>query len=145
MLRLNGGCHCGNIHFEMTLPHAPETYRPRACDCDFCHKHGAAYVADPDGSLLIRLQDEHMVTRYRQGAAIADCLVCTACGVLVAIHYQDDQGERRSFAVVNSRAIDGVVRFGESIPVSPKALTASEKVERWKRLWFQRVRIMTSA
>lgn len=142
MHRLNGGCHCGNIRFEMALPNAPETYSPRACDCDFCHKHGAAYVADPDGSLLIRLQDEQMVTRYRQGAGIADCLVCATCGVLVAIHYQ---GEGQGFAAVNSRAIDGGVRFAESIPVSPKELSASEKVERWKRLWFQQVNIMASA
>ena len=142
MHRLNGGCHCGSIRLEIELPNTPETYSPRVCDCDFCRKHGAEYVTDPDGSLVIRLQNEHMLNRYRQGAEIADCLVCATCGVLVAIHYQD---EGQSFAAANSRAVDGNVRFGESIPVSPKVLSASEKVERWKRLWFQQINIMASA
>ena len=52
----------------MTRP--PEAYNPRACDCDFCSKHGAAYVSDPKGALRIRLKEEGQTSRYRQGLSL---------------------------------------------------------------------------
>jgi hypothetical protein len=48
---------------------------PRACDCDFCRKHGAAYV--------------------------------------------------------NAKAVDTAVTFGSERAVSPKALSDTDKAQRW--------------
>jgi hypothetical protein len=58
---------------------------------------------------------------------------------LVAICYEDADGY---YGVVNTRALDGNVALGESQAVSPKLLTADEKVARWKQLWFSHVTII---
>jgi hypothetical protein len=130
---LNGGCYCGNIVVVMELARPPGAYEPRACDCDFCRKHGAAYVSDARGSLSINVLDKHRLQRYRQGGGIADCLLCMTCGVLVGIVYQDGD---RLYATVNSRIISGEEDFGPEQSVSPRLLSDADKVERWKRVWF---------
>ncbi len=53
MLSLSGACHCGALRLQLTLPGDPADYAPRACDCDFCRKHGAAFVSHPTGALRI--------------------------------------------------------------------------------------------
>lgn len=58
------------------LTRAPATYNPRACDCDLCRKHGAAYVSDAQGSLVIRIKDARARGKYRQGSGKAtSCFV----------------------------------------------------------------------
>jgi hypothetical protein len=138
MQTLSGGCHCGNIRVELELTRAAETYNPRACDCDFCRKHGASYFSDPKGSLAIRIQDAQQLSRYRQGAGLADMLVCKTCGVMTGVIFQADG---RTFAAVNSKIIEGQVRFGAEQPVSPKLLSGSDKAQRWQDIWFSQVRI----
>lgn len=141
MHKLEGSCHCGNIKIEVALIHAPNEYIPRACDCEFCRKHGASYISDPDGSLVIKVRDERLLKKYRQGSGTAEMLICTNCGVLVGGAYR---AEGRVFAAINTKIIDGSTTFGESQSVSPKALSSEEKIVRWKKLWFSNVNI-TSA
>lgn len=133
MHTLNGGCHCGNIQLELRLVHAPATYNPRACDCDFCRRHAAAYVSDPRGSLAIRLRDQHLSGRYRQGNGLAEFLLCMRCGVLVAALYRNGA---HLYASANARAVGGGGVFGAPQPVSPKTLAADEKQRRWQAVWF---------
>ena len=135
MFELKGGCHCGNVRIAVGLTRDAEAYRPRACDCDFCLKHGAAYISDPAGTLRIEIRDAQQIARYRQGSGTAECLLCGSCGVLVAVTYETDG---RAFATVNYRAIEGA-RFGEPVTVSPKQLGVLDKIGRWKELWFSSV------
>lgn len=131
-----GGCHCGNIAVEIELTKAAGAYRPRACDCDYCVRHAAAYLSDPRGRLTIRVQRESDLGRYRQGDGLADFLVCRTCGVLVGATYADPSGR---YAVVNCRAVAGLSGLGPETPVSPKTLSAEAKTERWKKIWFSDV------
>lgn len=137
--RLEGACHCGNSRVAIELSGPPETYAPRTCDCDFCRRHGASYLSDPAGSLRIRVKDARLLAKYRQGSALADCLVCRNCGVLLGVAYAENG---RLFATVNCRIVDGGTAFAETIAVSPKALSAAQKVERWKDVWFSNVEIV---
>jgi hypothetical protein len=138
MHRVSGGCHCGNIVVELELTQPPASYRPRACDCEFCRKHGAAYVSDPAGALRIRVKDPGQTGRYRQGSGTAELLLCRHCGVLVAPLYSH---AGRLHAAVNAQVIDIATHFGASQPVSPRTLSAGEKVQRWQDLWFSNVSI----
>jgi hypothetical protein len=133
MHELKGGCHCGNIYVEVVLPRAPSTYNPRACDCDFCRKHGASYISDPQGSVRIQVKDPQQLGKYRQGSGIAECLICRNCGVLVGVVYE---AGGRLYAGINSKVIDGTPGFAAEVPVSPKYLSDDKKVVRWKDLWF---------
>lgn len=140
MHRLGGGCHCGNIRVELELTRSAGTYNPRACDCDFCRKHRAAYVSDPQGSLLIQIRDERDCGRYAQGSGQAELLLCRHCGVLVAPLYRE---AGRLYAALNVNVVEGAA-FGAQQPSSPKTLAAADKVKRWKDLWFSNVTLRTA-
>jgi hypothetical protein len=140
MHKLAGGCHCGNIRIELTLTRSAGSYNPRACDCDFCRKHRAAYVSDPQGSLVIDIGNEAAVSRYAQGSAQAQLLLCGNCGVLVSPLYRDGA---RLYGAVNVNAVDGTALFGAQQPVSPRTLTPGDKAQRWRQLWFADVTLRT--
>jgi len=136
MPSVKGGCYCGNILIQLELANEPGQYNPRACDCSFCRKHGAAYLSDPQGSLRLQIQDPNHSTRYRQGNELADMLLCTRCGVLIGALYRE---AGRVYATVNVKTIEDAERFGSEQTASPKTLSPEDKVARWKRLWFANV------
>lgn len=138
MPKISGGCHCANIALEMELPAAPETYRPRVCDCDFCRMHGAAYLSDANGSLRISIKNASARGSYRQGSGQAEFLLCTKCGVLVGVLFQSGG---HTYAGINVRAVDSSAKFGEDMPVSPQTLSPDAKAKRWRSVWFSNVDI----
>ena len=142
MHKLKGQCHCGNVRVEIELVRSPETYNPRACDCDFCSKHAAAYVSDPQGSLLMQIRDDAGISRYRQGSGAAECIVCRNCGVLAGVLFVRDG---RTYGAVNARIMDGPAGFGVPQCVSPKNLAVDEKVERWRNIWFPDVTLTSTS
>ena len=133
MQEVSGGCYCGNIRLNAALSRDLASYNPRACDCDFCLKHAAAYVSDPLGSLHIEIRNELEVNRFRQGSTTAEMLVCRTCGVLVGALYRESN---RLFGTLNAKALDSRPLFGPEKSVSPKLLSGDQKVQRWRELWF---------
>lgn len=140
MTRLAGGCHCSNISVSVELTRAASSYSPRACDCELCRRHGAAWVSDPQGSLLIHVRDQRDTGRYRQGAGIAEMLLCRNCGVLVAALWQGPH----LLGVVNANALEARDTLAAAEPVSPKSLSAEAKMNRWQKIWFADVRLVTA-
>ncbi len=136
MADVGGGCYCGNIRLDVSLSRDLSAYDPRACDCDFCQKHGAAYVSDARGSLRIWVRNELGVNRYRQGSNTAEMLLCRICGVLVGALYREGD---RLFGTINVKALDARASFGAEQSVSPKSLSADEKTHRWREIWFPNV------
>ncbi|MCP4754432.1 MAG: aldehyde-activating protein [Proteobacteria bacterium] len=134
----SGSCHCQNIEFEFHSDLAPSKFPPRACDCDFCIKHGASYVSDPDGILRIKIADKNEVNQYQHGSKTAEFLVCRKCGVFVTVTYTE---EKKVYAGINSNTIMGNSQFGKKEIVSPRKLNSENKVDRWKKIWFPDVRI----
>lgn len=139
MSGLRGGCHCGAIGVEIETPQAPAAISPRACDCGFCTRHGAAWVSDPRGRLVIRFEPAQL-RRYRQGDELAEFLLCRRCGVLVAVTREHG----RRYAAVNARALADGDGFGPPQPVSPARLAATEKLARWEQAWFAEVDLRPS-
>jgi hypothetical protein len=138
MPQLNGSCYCGNIRLDVSLSRELSEYSPRACDCDFCQKHGSAYVSDRHGSLRIRIANEADVSHFRQGSNTAEMLLCRSCGILVGALYRDGD---RLFGTVNVRALDARAAFGVEKSVSPKSLAADVKAQRWREIWFADVSV----
>jgi len=134
---LHGGCHCGRIALEMTLSKPASQLTPRACDCSFCRKHGAAWLSDAAGSLRVRFRGEPLV--YRQGSAQAEFIACAHCAVLVMVRYEHD---KRVHAAVNVRALEDAGSFPADQPASPQTLSSGDKRERWMQLWFADVRVV---
>lgn len=138
MHQVTGSCHCGNVNVSIELPRDPLEYSPRACDCDFCRKHGASYFSDPNGILCLMVRNRKLLHGYRQGSGTAEMLVCTNCGVLIGGMFKTDIGE---FTAINTKIVDGGITFGETQTASPKLLGVEEKAQRWRRLWFRNVSI----
>jgi len=128
---VHGSCHCANIRVQARLSRELHDYQPRACDCGFCQRHGAAYISDAAGSLAIEWRDEP--GRYRHGSRNAEFLFCRQCGVLVGVTHEADG---RTFAALNIRALDSELGFAATAPASPQQLPPEQRIERWKKLWF---------
>lgn len=125
----------------MQFAHEPGSYHPRACDCDFCRKHAAAYVSDPQGSLGIRVQDARCLGNYRQGSGVAECIFCAKCGVLIGALYRS---EGRIWGAINAKIVESPTSFGAEQRVSPKSLSHDQKEKRWQDIWFSNVTITQS-
>lgn len=135
---LKGGCHCGAVRLELVTSIRPEDLHPRACDCSFCTKHGAAYVSDPRGRL--RIVAPGGPAEYRQGSGTARMLLCRSCGVLVGAVLEE---EGRRYGTVNANCLEGVA-FGAPQTVSPQKLAVGDRKARWTRLWTPDVEIVTA-
>jgi hypothetical protein len=133
MLEISGGCRCGNIGVIAAFSQDLLAFNPRACDCDFCRTHVAAYVSDPLGALHIRVRSELGVNRLRQGSNTAEMLLCRTCGAMVGALYRDSH---RLFGALNVGALDPRLSFGPEQRVSPKLLSPAQKVQRWRDIWF---------
>ncbi len=132
---LEGGCHCGAVRLQLATAIRPEDFHPRACDCSFCTKHGAAYVSDPLGRL--RIVAPGGLAEYRQGSGTARMLLCRSCGVLIGAVLEE---EGRRYGTVNANCLEGVA-FGAPQTVSPRKLGVADKKARWVRLWTPDVEI----
>ena len=138
---LHGSCHCGKLRLEFSSNQSPENFTPRACDCSFCRKHGAAYISDPVGRLSITAK-RTALRRYRQGSNNAEFLLCGECGVLVAVVFAQTA---RLYGAINVGCLDAGESLGASIPASPQTLAPDEKVSRWLALWVPDVELIESA
>lgn len=141
-MTLQGSCHCGRLRLEFTTEQEPASIVPRACDCAFCQKHGAAYISDPAGQLSVSESDSDALREYRQGSNTARFLVCGHCGVLVAVVFEHDS---RIYGAANARCLDGQTGLGSSVPASPQTLSQEEKVSRWLKVWVPDVVLTTSS
>lgn len=128
----HGSCHCGHIGVEFSTSQDPATISPRACDCSFCRKHGAAYVSDPAGKLRLTVADPGVVRVYRQGSESARFQLCGECGVLVAVTFGH---AGRLYGAVNASCLDGGAALGTTVSASPQRLSPAEKTERWLQVW----------
>ncbi|TLY49012.1 MAG: aldehyde-activating protein [Gammaproteobacteria bacterium] len=137
---LHGSCHCGQLNLQFSTAQDPASLVPRACDCSFCRKHGAAYISDPAGRLSIHARGGAL-RHYQQGSNNADFLVCGCCGVLVAVVFEHLS---RLYGAVNAGCLDGKARLAEAVPASPQMLSADDKISRWIRLWVPDVELSMS-
>jgi hypothetical protein len=141
MVTLHGSCHCGCLGVEFSTAQNPAAISPRACDCSFCRKHGAAYISDPAGKLSVSEIAAGTMRKYRQGSDTARFLMCGHCGVLVAVVLEYDS---RIYGAANVGCFDGETGLGDSVPASPQHLSPEEKVSRWVKLWVPDV-VLTSS
>jgi hypothetical protein len=127
----NGGCHCGGVQFAFETQRPLSDFTPRACDCDFCTRHRAAWISDAAGWLRITASDA--LRRYRQGSGQAEFLLCGDCGVLVAVICTGDDGTLRG--AINRNSFDERERFAPEVTASPQQLAPDAKLARWSQLW----------
>ena len=124
-------CSCGTIQIKLTLPKSIDEYSPRACDCDFCTTRKAAYISDPDGVLEVKQAKE--LEPLVQGSEQARFWQCKSCNDLIAVTYEFEDGLQ---GAINTGFLQNSNKLKTPISVSPKTLSAEEKIERWKAGWM---------
>ena len=134
-----GGCHCGNISVKFNTNISGSQLEPRACDCDFCRKHGASYISDCNGSLEAQIKDQNEIICYTQGSGTAQFIICQSCGVLAFVSYRCSKS---IYAALNARILDDVYAFKKSVIVSPRKLSKDEKISRWREAWIPDVTVI---
>ena len=138
---LYGGCHCGSIRVELTTVRELADTNPRACDCSFCQKHGAAYISDPSGVLRVVVAKPNTLHSYRQGSEVARFQLCGHCGVLVAVTLEH---KGRTYGAVNVGCLDEPGVLGARVPASAQLLSPQEKISRWLQVWVPYVQLVVS-
>lgn len=135
---LHGACHCGRLRLSFDTAVEVSRFNPRACDCSFCTKHGAAYISDPQGALRLDVSEAAALHHYTQGSGNAKFMLCSHCGVLVGVVFE--RGEQ-VFGAVNANCLAERASLGAAQPASPQALSPAERQQRWAALWTPKVQI----
>ncbi len=72
-----GGCHCGAVRFEASLP---EVIEAQSCNCSVCAKTGFVHIIAPESRFRLARGGDRL-TSYRFNTGVAEHLFCSTCGV----------------------------------------------------------------
>jgi len=135
---IRGGCHCGNISFDLDWQPDPAEIQARACGCTFCTKHGGVWTSNPAASLRVQVKDASLVSAYEFGTKTATFHVCGRCGVVPFVT-SDIDGRR--YAVVSVNAFSNVdPAIIRRAPASFDGEELDSRLARRKRNWIGDVR-----
>lgn len=126
------GCKCGEVKIRLTLPKKIERFRPRACDCEFCQRFGAAYISDPFGGVVV--EAEARINKMTQGSKQATFWQCPSCSDMVAVTAMLEDGLK---GAINAELISRYLKLRTPVTVSPRLLSEEGKIERWRSTWFR--------
>ncbi len=136
-MKIRGGCHCGNLTFELDWAGDAARIPARACDCTFCVRHGGVWTSHAGSRLAVKIADDALVSRYEFGTRTATFHVCARCGVPPLVTSTIDG---RVYAVVNVNCFEGVdpARLDRA-PASFEGETVESRLARRKRGWIGEV------
>ncbi|MCB9755703.1 MAG: GFA family protein [Myxococcales bacterium] len=72
-----GGCHCGAVRFEITMPPPDKVFE---CNCSICAKTGWQLGFAPQASFRL-LQGEQQLRDYQFNKRVIHHLFCGTCGI----------------------------------------------------------------
>lgn len=131
-MNYSGQCHCGKVKASFETQKTPQELGVRTCQCDFCRRHGAINISDPDGTILIEAAAED-VNRYRFALRTADFLICRHCGVYIAA-VMGEGGKIVSTINVAGLRMEDFLGIAEA-PMDYDAETTEDRIERRFTKW----------
>ena len=96
---LEGGCHCGAVHFRVTV----RSREAVECNCSMCAKKGFLHLIVPENDFEL-LRGADALTTYTFGTHTAKHHFCSHCGI--HSYYRPRSHPER--VDVNLRCLDGV-------------------------------------
>jgi hypothetical protein len=78
MTIVEGGCHCGLVRYEVTLP--SNQVQVDDCDCSICSMTGYLHLIVPEKDFKLT-EGRRDTTTYRFGTGAAAHIFCTQCGI----------------------------------------------------------------
>jgi hypothetical protein len=137
--RIEGPCHCRNIHFVLLWPASDPDIPVRQCSCTFCVKRAGLWTSNRSAELLAEVDDPSSVANYRFGTTTASFFVCSIRAVVPFVSSEIDD---TLYAVVNVNSFDNVNT--PSLSCSSTYFDGEdndERLERRKRNWIPNVQI----
>jgi hypothetical protein len=101
---MTGRCHCGAVHFKVTLSDGFNSVR--RCTCSYCRMRGAVVVMAERSGIEI-LKGEDALTSYRFHTGTAQHFFCSRCGIYTHHQRRSDPASH----AVNVACLDGVSPF----------------------------------
>ena len=98
-----GGCHCGGVRFEVTLP---EVAPAQTCNCSMCAKTGFVHVIVPESRFRLTRGADRLA-EYTFNTRVAKHLFCSECGVK---SFYRPRSNPDGWSV-NARCLDEAVRL----------------------------------
>lgn len=96
-----GGCHCGQIAFEVE----GDLAEVADCNCSICSKMGSLHWFVPRDKLLLLTPETRLAT-YTFGTGTIRHHFCPTCGMHPYGEGSDPSGNR--IAAVNARCLEGI-------------------------------------
>lgn len=138
----DGGCHCGNLRYQLSGPVPVSDWSARSCGCDFCTRHGGLYAAHPGAAMTVTQRSANDVGRYRFATASADFCFCKVCGVLV---YLTSEIDGQLYGLVNMNTLDErPAAFADAPVMSYEGENRDARLLRRRANWIARVRVETA-
>ena len=75
---IEGGCHCGLVRFQASVPDANVTVDD--CNCSICAMTGYQHLIVPEKDFRL-LEGKSDTSTYRFGSGTARHIFCTQCGI----------------------------------------------------------------
>lgn len=131
-MKHTGQCHCGKLKASFETAKTPQQLGVRTCQCEFCRRHGAINISDPEGETIIDCAPED-VLRYRFALRTADFLICKHCGVYIAAVTGEGDDIRSTVNIVGLRMND--FASVEETPMQYGSESADERNARRANRW----------
>lgn len=78
MTMVEGGCHCGLVRFEASVPEGPVEVLD--CNCSICRMTGYLHLIVPETKFRL-VEGKRETTTYRFGSGKARHIFCSQCGI----------------------------------------------------------------
>lgn len=78
VMLVEGGCHCGLVRFEVSVPDARVELLD--CDCSICRMSGYLHLIVPEARFRL-VEGARDTTTYRFGTGTARHIFCSQCGI----------------------------------------------------------------
>ena len=137
-VNIAGGCHCGEIRYQLKWPLQVQQVPARACGCSYCTRFAAIWTSHPDAGIDLTFETANTATRYRFGTATADFIHCANCGILcLAISPVD--GHDYAIVNINTLSLPKGYAFDHSCP-DFSAEETLDRLARRKHRWIGAVK-----
>jgi hypothetical protein len=77
MVKHQGGCHCGEVRFEVD---APSSITVTECNCSICSKSGYLHLIVPNNRFTL-IKGKENLTKYEFNTNTAKHFFCKKCGI----------------------------------------------------------------
>jgi hypothetical protein len=77
-MMIEGGCHCGLVRFEASVPDGP--LEVLDCDCSICAMTGYQHLIVPETKFRL-VEGQRDTSTYRFGSGKARHIFCKQCGI----------------------------------------------------------------